>query len=66
MAKLKEKISEYIANEFSAVYCETCEFDLYSEWCEGCHRKYMNWRVSIKEADKVADRIIDLINQEDE
>lgn len=63
---MKEKISEMLYQNLGAVYCYSCEYgdgDFESDMCEGCHRKYMNWALSRKAADGLAEEIMRIINE---
>ena len=64
--KMTNKIKEYICNELNSVYCHSCRGnDLKNEeheyFCDGCHRKYMNWAISEHAANKMAKDIIDML-----
>lgn len=62
MLRNKDKIAEVIENSFAGIYCDTCYYDMDSDACECCHRKYMNWIVSKEYARIIADRIIDVLD----
>ncbi len=58
----KEKIKNILINELCYCYCDNCE---YSDWdkyqddeCEGCYRKYQNWKLSSDTAAEIAEQII--------
>jgi len=52
--KTKEQIKEILMSNFDSVYCNTCG----NEDCDECHRKAMNWGISEKFAEKVANSIL--------
>ena len=55
--KSKEEIIEILMGQFDSVYCETCEHKN-SNRCDECHRKAMNWGISEKCAEQIADKIL--------
>lgn len=61
---MKEKISKLLWHQLGGVYCDSCEYGLSDERCEGCHRKYMNWAISKEAADGLADAIMEVVNGE--
>ena len=56
--KNREEIIEILKNNFSSVYCDTCESNLNSDYCDYCHRKSMNWEISTEFAEAIADTIL--------
>lgn len=55
---MKEKISKILYDEFTSVYCNTCEDKGVEKQCDYCHRKYMNWSLSKEAADIIAEKIM--------
>jgi hypothetical protein len=66
---MKEKIIKILYDELIDIYCDTCRFAYKDEnsWkkegynespCCNCSRKNMNWEISRKEAEKIADKIL--------
>lgn len=57
----KNVVSYMLFDELCNIYCYNCEGnekeEFSEEFCENCHRKYMNWRLSRKAADSLAERI---------
>lgn len=70
---MKDKISELLYNELDYIYCDNCKFcsvseeesnEKYGYWgCEDCHRKYMGWEISKKFSDKLAEKILKIIEK---
>ena len=63
---IKNEISDIIYDELDYVYCTNCRYaskDPY-DYCDDCHRKYMGWSVARAECDKIADKIIDILNED--
>lgn len=60
----KNAVSNLLFDELCNVYCYNCENQETEDGCEYCHRKDMNWRLSKKAADSLAERI-DKIYKED-
>ena len=59
----KYKIIDILLEEFCSVYCDTCKYyDTNS--CDECHRKYMNWALSVNTARTLAEEIIEAITNE--
>jgi len=56
--KSKEQIIKLLKDVFESVYCNTCEYEDSSR-CDECHRKAMNWGISDKCAEQIADIILD-------
>lgn len=52
-----DEIKEILMGSFNSVYCDTCEHDN-SGRCDECHRKAMNWGISGKYAEVIADEIL--------
>lgn len=59
---MKEKLSKYLYDWFSSVYCDSCEHRV-DYTCDDCHRKYMYWSLSKGCADDLADEILELIDE---
>lgn len=57
MDNKKYMVSYLLFDELCNVYCYNCENNLNEDLCGDCHRKYMNWRLSRKTADSLAERI---------
>ena len=62
MQNNKEKIAKILTDELCYCYCDNCEFGNYDKYqdnfCDGCHRKYQNWKLSQNTAALIADKII--------
>ena len=56
----KEKIVQVLKNRFFSVYCDSCiaNINRNDDYCDLCHRKYMNWGISDEYAELVADEIM--------
>jgi len=59
----RQKVKNILAYNFAAVYCNTCQFNMDDDCCEGCHRKYMNWRLSESEAESIARKILEALDE---
>lgn len=61
-SNIKNKITEILMDELCYCYCDNCEFGNWDKYqdreCDGCHRKYQNWRLSENTARIIADKII--------
>lgn len=59
--KTKEEIIEILKGEFYSVYCYNCEHneDEDDPRCDDCHRKYMQWSISNRCAEQIADDILE-------
>ena len=59
---MKEKIINILINELCYCDCNNCEYsdqDKYQDnECDSCYRKYLNWKLSIDTATKIAEQII--------
>jgi len=55
----KYKIMDILLEEFKYIYCDSCRLQD-SENCEGCYRKYINWSLSSETAANIADKIINV------
>lgn len=61
---MENEIIEFLKNEFSSVYCDTCESnDSDDGACSCCHRKAMNWSISDYQARYVTKRIMEIISR---
>ena len=60
---MKEKISELLYQQLGGVYCYSCEYQDNEDYCEGCHRKYMNQAISKEAADGLAGAIMEIVNE---
>ena len=58
----KEKIQQLLLKELASVYCGTCAAQ--EDWCDECHRKYMNWGISEEAASDLADKIMAKVQSE--
>lgn len=59
-----KQFTDYIENELSSVYCYNCkgnDNDVEQDFCDDCHRKYMNWEISDYTANKIAERAFEII-----
>ena len=61
----KYKIIDILLEEFECIYCDSCRFQNGGEYCEECHRKYMNWSLSSETAANIADKIINVFENVD-
>lgn len=65
---MKEKIINILINELNYCYCDNCEYNDYQKYgdkyCDGCYRKYQNWRLSSDTAAQIAEQIIKEIKEE--
>ena len=61
---MKEKIIKILIDNLSYVYCYNCSGELDDNNCDDCHRKYMNWQISQKYAEKITDEILESIKEE--
>ena len=58
-----QKVMDILLEEFNYIYCDTCKYyDTNS--CDECHRKYMNWALSVNTAKRLAKEIIEVITNE--
>lgn len=60
--KFKKDFVSFLKNNFSSVYCDTCESNERNDYeaCECCHRKMMNWSISDYTAECAADKAVEL------
>lgn len=49
----KDEFIEYLMNKLSYAYCDNCGCD--DDECDGCHRKYQNWKLGRHTAEEIAD-----------
>lgn len=62
-AELIEKIAHYLCDEFYLVYCDTCaNRNKDSDDCEYCHRKAMNWSLSVAAGRDTAEEVLKLLD----
>lgn len=61
----KQEISDLLYSELCSVYCYNCRGDSDvktdsngDDYCEDCHRKYMNWGISRTICDALANKIL--------
>ena len=56
----KEKIVQVLKDKLSSVYCDNCvgNADFSGDYCDFCHRKYMNWGISDEYAELIAEEIM--------
>lgn len=58
----EEKIIKILTDELCYCYCDNCEFGDWDKYqdrkCDGCYRKYQNWRLSEDTAKSIAKQII--------
>lgn len=63
---IENRIAKILTDELSYCYCDNCEFGNWDKYqdenCEGCYRKYQNWRLSENTAKSIAKQIIKEIN----
>ena len=58
----KDAVAQILFDRFANVYCDTCVYNKEEEGnCDECHRKSMNWGISIKYAERVADEILKIL-----
>lgn len=60
----KEKIAKIIYDYMGYIYCNNCRNYGNEELCEWCNRKSMGWKISEECAEKMADAIIEVIEDE--
>lgn len=58
---MRIKIKELLLNQFSSVYCDTCS----AEGCDECCRKSMYWAISEDYAECLANKIANIIKEEE-
>ena len=62
MQNNKEKITKILTDELCYCYCDNCKYCDYETYgdrfCDECHRKYSNWKLSQNTAAIIADEII--------
>ena len=51
---------DILLKEFDYVYCDTCKY-YDTDSCDDCHRKYINWALSVNTARRLAEEIIEAI-----
>lgn len=59
--KTKEEIIKILVDELYYAYCDNCgnkEHDKEDNPCDFCHRKYQNWKLGEKAAEKIANKIL--------
>ena len=56
--KTKKEIIEILVDELCYAYCDNCGNKMDEDLCDGCHRKYQNWKLGKKAAEKIADKIL--------
>ena len=59
----EEKITHLLITEFNGVYCDTCQLSHNINDCGDCHRKNMNWELCHVQANKLAVRIIKILEE---
>lgn len=65
--KAKEEFIEFLMNELSRVYCHNCkgnDNNAESDFCDDCHRKYMNWEISRNTAERIADKAAEVFSSQ--
>ena len=59
---MKEKIIKILIDELYYCYCDNCEYGNWDKYqdneCDGCYRKYQNWKLSTNTAAQIAEQII--------
>ena len=55
-----QKVMDILLKEFDYVYCDTCKY-YDTDSCDDCHRKYINWALSVNTARRLAEEIIEAI-----
>lgn len=63
----KAKLIKFIQDELCHAYCDNCRGndEKRFEGCEDCHRKYIGWEVGLSTATRIAEKAIELFNEED-
>lgn len=61
---MKEKISGLLMQTLSYAYCDNCGHNSDSAACDDCHRKYQNWCLGKHVADRLAEYIVKMFEQE--
>jgi len=54
-----ENVAEIIHEELQYIYCHNCSSQKTEKRCDECHRKAMNWQLSIEAAKLIAEKIKD-------
>lgn len=67
----KEKISDLIYEYIDYMYCDNCRFSIElmeesESACWDCHRKNNGWGISRRTADAISEKILKLLEAEDE
>lgn len=58
-------IADIIYNSFHYVYCDSCRYQgNIDDGCDGCHRKSMEWAISINTAKGLEKKILKTIANE--
>lgn len=55
--ELNMDVKEYIKQELSNIYCDTCANNGNDDRCDDCHRKHISWEISDQKAQRMADEI---------
>lgn len=56
-----EKMVNWLMNEMSCVYCDTCKYNCLEDndnACDYCYRKSMGWSISKQEATSIVEHIL--------
>lgn len=59
-----KQFTDYIKNKLDSVYCYNCkgnDDDVEPDFCDDCHRKYMNWEISDYTANQIAEKAFEII-----
>ena len=59
----KDKIKQYLLNNFSRVFCNTCRNDHCFGICNGCRPYAMSWQLSSEEAERLTEDIFSMLNE---
>ena len=60
----KDKIIELLFNCLGYIYCHNCRFEDADD-CDDCHRKSMGWQISKNCCEKIADKILEMEENND-
>ena len=58
---MKKDISKILVDNLNYIYCHNCANKGNELICDNCHRKAMEWELSEKAADELADKIINAL-----
>lgn len=63
----KKKFVSYLISELCYIYCHNCRGNekdkVNTDFCEDCHRKYINWELSQATAETIAEKAISFLKE---